>query len=264
VTVRQLKYMFFKNYGINANYSDHLTVEDCISYNGRGWVGGIHVKTEMSPYGLIQRNLVVGGDYGFFIGGYQDQSSHTTVVKHNTVSQTVYAATFWCYSAAHSVQTSNSYAYAGNDSYAVIESGTTSDLLTFTSDYNNLGKDVKSNFVAIGLSQDPNFADIWAQIQTEYFAPFDYGSPFGTGGKHIVSGAWYQNGVWNPYTYWTLGGTRGLRNEKNLDVHSKFAEPLYVDPNKPMSSWDWRLKPNSPNVGTGEGGTNIGATEVQP
>lgn len=264
VTVRQLKYAYFKSRGIYALYSDHLTVEDCISFNPKGWAGGIHVQTVLSPYGLIQRNLAVGGDYGFVMGGYEYPSSHHTVVKHNTVSQTVYAAAFWIYSAADSVQTSNSFVYAGNTSYSVLETGVTSDLLTFTSDYNNLGNDVKSNADAIGLDQDPNFSDIWAQIQLEYFTPYNYGDVFSTGGKQIMAGGWFYDGVWHDYAYWTLGGTRGLRNEKGLDTNSIFADPLYVDPNQPMASWDWRLKIGSPNIGTGEGGSNIGALGVQP
>lgn len=264
VTVRQLTYVYFKAAGIYAYQSPHVRVEDCISFNGKGWVGGVHVLTELSPYGLIQRNLAVGGDYGFVIGGYQDQSSPNTTVKYNTVSQTVYSGVEWRYSAAGSVQTNNSLAYNGNDNWTVLETSATSDLATFTSDYNNMGKDVRSWFAAVGLDQDPEVADIWERIQCEYFPPFPYGTAFTTSGKHLVSGAWFYDGIWHPYTYWTLGGERGLRNQRGFEVHSIFKDPLYVDPNQPMASWDWRLKSNSPNIGRGEGGTNIGALGVQP
>jgi hypothetical protein len=40
------------------------------------------------------------------------------------------------------------------------------------------------------------------------------------------------------------------------------ADPLLCDLGDPWTEWDWRLDPNSPCVGTGEGGTDIGAREV--
>jgi hypothetical protein len=269
VTVRQLKYMFFKTYGIHAFLSDHLTVEDCISFLDKGWVGGIHIYTEGSPYGLIQRNLAVGGEFGFHIGGYQ-YPSPSTVVKHNTVSQTVLAAAKWVYSTANSVQTSNSFVYSGNNSYWVDENVVSWDLLTFNSDYNNLGNDVKTNFQAIHLDQYPPFiSTVWPQVQYEYdhLFPYAYGYPFNTGGKQPVWGGLFYDGSWHGFAFWTLAGSNfGLRYEMHQDMNSIFADPLYVDPNKPPASWDWRLKIGSPNIGAGEGGSDIGAFAggVQP
>jgi hypothetical protein len=40
------------------------------------------------------------------------------------------------------------------------------------------------------------------------------------------------------------------------------ADPLLCDLGDPWTEWDWRLDPDSPCVGAGEGGTNIGAREV--
>jgi hypothetical protein len=40
------------------------------------------------------------------------------------------------------------------------------------------------------------------------------------------------------------------------------ADPLLCDLGDPWTEWDWRLDPGSPCIGTGEGGTNIGAREV--
>jgi hypothetical protein len=40
------------------------------------------------------------------------------------------------------------------------------------------------------------------------------------------------------------------------------ADPLLCDLGDPWTEWDWRLDPDSPCIGTGEGGTNIGAREV--
>jgi len=38
-------------------------------------------------------------------------------------------------------------------------------------------------------------------------------------------------------------------------MHSIFADPKYADP----ENWDFRLRPDSPNIAGGEGGTTIGA-----
>jgi hypothetical protein len=75
---------------------------------------------------------------------------------------------------------------------------------------------------------------------------------------------WFHNGAWESDKYWTMQGELSLREETSLDMNSIFEDPLYVNPNQPMASWDWRIKSTSPNVGAGEGGSNIGAGEVQP
>jgi len=41
-------------------------------------------------------------------------------------------------------------------------------------------------------------------------------------------------------------------------MHSLFKDPKYADP----ENWDYSLKPDSPNVGAGEGGATIGALGV--
>jgi hypothetical protein len=47
----------------------------------------------------------------------------------------------------------------------------------------------------------------------------------------------------------------------HLGVGGFEANPLFCDIGDPWF-WDWRLDPNSPCIGTGEGGTNIGAREI--
>ncbi len=42
------------------------------------------------------------------------------------------------------------------------------------------------------------------------------------------------------------------------DRHTIFKDPLYVDP----ENWDFRLKPDSPNIGAGKDGATIGALGV--
>ena len=46
------------------------------------------------------------------------------------------------------------------------------------------------------------------------------------------------------------------------EQHSLFADPKFVKPVPPIDRWDWRVRPDSPNIGKGENGTTIGATAV--
>ncbi|MBM4049398.1 MAG: hypothetical protein FJ279_30245 [Planctomycetes bacterium] len=49
------------------------------------------------------------------------------------------------------------------------------------------------------------------------------------------------------------------REASGQDQHSLFADPKYVKPYGVIDRWDWRVHPNSPNVGAGENKATIGA-----
>ena len=49
------------------------------------------------------------------------------------------------------------------------------------------------------------------------------------------------------------------REHSGQDKHSLFADPKYVRPWPPIDQWDWRVKPDSPNLKAGEDGRDIGS-----
>jgi hypothetical protein len=110
----------------------------------------------------------------------------------------------------------------------------------------------------------PYFPDGWFPSMSG----IDYG-----GGEFEVSSNIFWGTELACSDYWELGGS--LAFDYNCfwlwltdptypcDFgHSDFeADPLFCDFGTPWS-WDWRLRPDSPCVGAGEGGTNIGAHGV--
>jgi hypothetical protein len=91
---------------------------------------------------------------------------------------------------------------------------------------------------------------IWQQVLAEAFEA-KYGTPrfpFATGSKAIVG--------MTDKRYLTM---KDWREASGQDTHSLFADPKYVKPYGVMDRWDWRLRPGSPNLGAGQGGTTVGA-----
>jgi hypothetical protein len=68
--------------------------------------------------------------------------------------------------------------------------------------------------------------------------------------------AWDERTAEKPYPY--LVTLTPWRKATGQDRHSIAAHPRYVDP----QHFDFRLAPDSPNIGRGEGGVNIGALGV--
>jgi len=103
------------------------------------------------------------------------------------------------------------------------------ELDTFDSDYNNLGAKLRNPDPGDEIDpQDPFFRS--------------------HGSKAVIS--------LNGERYNSL---RAWQEATGQDAHSIFADPKYVDP----ENWDFRLQPDSPNLGGGEGGATIGALGVK-
>jgi len=237
VTIRDLRILYFKKAGVYAYRSPHTRVESCVFFNGTGWETGYHAFFFWSPHCTVTRSLASGAEIGF----YFLESPHATVT-HNTCSQHMYGATSFSYSVQGSVQTNNSFAFAGNSIYGVLARHP-EELKSFRSDYNNLG----TNVTAYNADVEKTDPELWRKMKAEEFQPKYDRSRFRTGSKGVAMLDRY---------YLTL---RAWREKTGWEAHSVFADPCYASPYPPIDRWDWRVRPESPNVGRGEGGATIGA-----
>jgi hypothetical protein len=241
VTVRNLRLLYFKKAGVYAYRSPHTRIERCTVFNGVGWETGYNTFCFYSPHSTVTRCLAVGAEIGF----YFLKSPHATVT-HNTYSQGMYAAAAYPFSLAGTRQMYNCFSFAGNDIYSG-EIEHPEDLKTFRSDYNNLGTNVTEYNAAVE-QRDPA---LWKLMKAEEFAAPKYpGHYIRTGSKSVI-------GIGRRFR--TL---KEWRESSGQDAHSIFADPKWVWPIPPIDSWDWRVKPDSPNIGLGEGGAPLGAFDV--
>lgn len=241
VTLRNLRILYFKKAGVYAYRSPHLTVERCTSYNGHGWQDGYHVFCFNSPHATIDRCLAIGAEVGFYLLA----SPHARVTR-NTCSQHMYGAASYAFSASGSVQLNNSFSFAGNDVY-FFHVHHPDELKTFSSDYNNIG----SNITQYNHHLEKEDPELWKQMKAEEFESDYDGSRFRSGSKAVIGSSGTR--------YLTL---QAWREASGQDMHSVFADPKYVNPYAPIDSWDWRVRPDSPNIGAGKNGDIIGAQAV--
>jgi hypothetical protein len=239
VTVRGLRMSYYRKAGVYAYKSPHTTIEQCVFFNGNGWVTGYHTFMFNSPHATVSRCLAVGAEVGFYFLA----SPHATVT-FNTASQSMYGAASYVFSARGSRQIGNSFAFAGNDIYS-LEVGHPDELRTFQSDYNNMGTLVSRYGDNAHLEKDD--PELWRQLQKQEFAA-DYPSPFLTVSKALVAV--------NGKRYLSL---RSWRDQTGQDRHSIMADPRYMNAVAPPDRWDWRVPTDSANAGAGPDGTCIGA-----
>jgi hypothetical protein len=149
-------------------------------------------------------------------------------ITHNTILMNLYGAVQFLYSAAGSVNRNNSFCFSGNDQF-VVRCQDPQELATFDSDFNNLGTKLRQ----------PDPGD-----EIEPSDPF-----FQHHGSKAVIGL--NDERFNSLKAW--------QQTHGKDLHSIFRDPRYADP----ENWDFRLQPDSPNLGAGESGVTIGALGVK-
>lgn len=238
VTIRGIRFLFYKRAGVYAYRSPHVTVEQCTFYNGPTGPG-YHAFFAWSPYGTVTRCLAIGSETGLVF-----LKSPNATVTHNTISQMLYCAAGYDYSLAGTVQMNNAFTFAGNDQFTGCYQHP-DEMKTFRSDYNNLGTSL-INHNTIGRKPDD---PILPRIKAQEFK-FDYGRGFSSGSKRIVN-------IDKAYCL-----MEDWRSAYGQDKHSIFADSKFVRPVASVDGWDWRVKPDSPNIGAGENGTTIGAFEA--
>jgi len=220
VVVKGVEARWFNRAGIYVADSPHVTVQHCRVWNNF-WMGW--------PKGsgvFVHRSPGFVADHNLIFeieeGIYLLQSPNSRIT-HNTILKNMYGAVKFTFSAAGSVSRNNSFAFSGNDQY-VIHTMKDDEMDTFDSDYNNLGTRLRN--------PDP---DDEIEVKTQVLR---------VGSKAVIG----CNGKrYNSLEAW--------QEASGQDQHSIFKHPKFVDP----ENRDFRLQPDSPNIGAGEGGATIGA-----
>ena len=224
VVVRDLEVRWYKRAGIYLADSPGAAVLGCRIWNDfwMGWPVGSGVFAHRSPGLVVDHNLIYQMEQGISL-----LQSPRSRVTHNTILKNMYGAVKFIYSAAGSVSRNNSFCFSGNDQYVVI-CQKDEELGTFDSDYNNVGTKLRS--------PEPG----------DEIVPAD---PFFRhhGSKAVIS----LNGK-------RFNSLRAWQDATGKDRNTIFGDPKYVDP----EHWDFRLQPDSPNIGAGDGGATIGALGV--
>lgn len=109
-----------------------------------------------------------------------------------------------------------------------------SELEGFDSDYNNLG-----TFIREAAPSRPPAEEDFRPAADDFFRTTQSKAVAALNGER-----YYSLGDWRAATGW--------------EAHSIFAHPRYTDP----EHRDFTLRPDSPNIGAGEGGATIGALGV--
>ena len=225
VAIKGLELRWYKTAGIYIADSPHVSVLNCKIWNDfwMGWPVGSGVFAHRSPGLAADHNVICQMEQGIRL-----LQSPRSRITHNTILKNMYGAVKFIYSAEGSVSRNNSFCFSGNDQYLVIYQDKR-EFETFDSDYNNVGTKLRR--------PDPG----------DEIVPDD---PFFRhhGSKAVIS----LNGK-------RYNGLRAWQKATGKDLHSIFKDPRYVDP----EHWDFRLQPDSPNIGAGENGVTIGALGVK-
>lgn len=177
----------------------------------------------------VQRCVLYAMDQGLVL-----RQCPSFSITHTTVARTLHFGAVFDRSAAGSVFRNNSFASAASYHLVIFPA---TDLKTFDSDHNNLAAHIRADSASRpGPDETPlrGAGDFFASVQT----------------KAIVTIP--------PDPSDRYGSLRAWQETTGQDRHSIFKHPRYVNP----AQRDFRLSPRSPNVGAGEGGTDIGALGV--
>lgn len=216
----------------------HVSMVGCKVWNHgwHMWPIGDGVRVSNSRAFTMTRCLVMRQETGVILS-----NSPRATFTMNTMVRNLYAATRYSDgSETGSIQRDNSFCENGNDVYVLNELPTQGP--SFVSDYNNLGAYLYRQPEDKRLT----FKDPWMRSDTKAV---------------IYYGAGYEDGK---NRFGTLAQWRAFSGQ---DVHSIFADPMYVD----VKHHDVRLLADSANIGAGKNGGDIGAcgirqtvTTVQP
>jgi parallel beta-helix repeat protein len=206
--------------GVVMSQSPDVTVADCRIWNDfwMGWPIGSGIYAAHSPGLTADRNVIFQVEQGIYL-----YFSPRCRVTRNTILSNMYGAVQFLYSTEESVSRNNSFCFGGNDAY-VVWTEHEKEFSSFRSDYNNLGTGLRSPDPGGSFTAEDPFFKGWES-------------------KAVI--------MLNGKRYHSL---KAWREATGQDARSIFKDPRYVDSER----WDFRLKPDSPNIAAGEDGQTIG------
>lgn len=227
VVIDGFEIRWFAAAGIYIDRSAGVEVRHCDIWNAhitKGRWEGLGLFARRSPDMQVHHNTFYSCNRMFTAV----QCDNLTL-SHNTISRMLHGSMTIAYS-DHFTSQHNSFNFAGSYSYEVVMTRDQFD--TFTSDYNNFANHIVSS----------RWTDQLAEA--EKIERQRYGSDgkalsvrYVDGVQHLAQGL----------AYW--------QQTTGHDKHSLWAEPMFVEPKQR----DFRLQPDSPNLGAGRDGAHIGA-----
>jgi|GEM_PF-868627 len=266
-----------------------ITVRECKIWNelrwGEGRVGGVGIVADKSPGFVLERSLLFRLDYAMNLS-----DSPRSRLVYNTFRAFSHGGLMFNGSSVQgTIVRNNSINYTGNYAY-IIGLGATdpNGLKSFDADYNNLGTSMWKGFwrdepgvapnlpsergagkaVALFLRSGGTFLrpgkderSPWSKAAADDDEP----SPDEDGweGPAVLRYRWVPDATTLPEdrgaSYIISSTFEDWQAFSGQDKHSIWADPRHRD----TLEFDFRLLPDSPNIGAGENGTTIGAMPVQ-
>jgi hypothetical protein len=229
-------------YGIIAFDANDLVIQGCRFWD-RHWVKGR--PSAMDGIVLYHcKNITMDGNVVFALNsGFRISESDNLRITHNTAVRCFHRVAQINYSGDVHLR-NNSFAFGS--SYLLSMVMTQAQLMSIDSDYNNFAVHLRSDSESYKRA-------LPEELLVREPDDFYYGESKGLAdwvGPHDET---FKHGaVLNMGTLSLWSKTTGQ------DKHSVFIHPRYVDP----QNRDFRLLPQSPNAGKGEGGSDIGALGV--
>ncbi|MDP6111423.1 MAG: right-handed parallel beta-helix repeat-containing protein [Planctomycetota bacterium] len=219
-----LEIRWFGRAGIYMTDSPGVTVKNCRIWNNF-WMGW---PVGSGVFAFRSPGFTGHGNLIFAIEqGIYLLKSPNSRITHNTILKNMYGAVHFTFSAEGSISRNNSFCFSGNDQY-VVSTQKAEEFETFSSDYNNLG-------TVLRKPEPGDKIEVTQQVLR-------------VGSKAVIS----LNGKrYNSLKAW--------QKATGQDKNSIFKHPMYADP----MNRDFRLMPDSPNLGAGENGATIGAFGVK-
>jgi len=232
VVVKGLEVRWFKAQGILVNESPDVRIEQSLIWNNE-WARkerfvGAGIRATKSPRLTVDHCVLYAMNRALEI-----EESPGFHITYNTVTMTLHHGAAFSHSAAGSVFRDNSFTYTANFHIAVTPA---EDVKSFDCDYNN--------FAAIIRPDEPRrpAPDVDIKLPPDDF----YYNRRLAKAVNLLHTEWYYS-------------LKEWQDATGKDTHSIFKHPRYVDP----ANRDFRLLPDSPNIGAGENGTTIGALGVK-
>jgi hypothetical protein len=266
---------------IRVDGSPRVTVRECRIWNELCWgesrLGGTGIRIAASPDFTLQRSLLFRLDRGMILA----DCPRARIVQNTFRAFSHGGLTLSGSSLQGTVVRNNSLNYYGNYAYE-IDISDPRDLKRFDSDYNNLGTCIRDEFwrrepgVALNLPSavgNSKTVAYYVQSAATCVKPEKEAGP--VPGENRPKG--WKGEAMSRYR-WVPNATTPLEERaKNLiglqigtfedwqafsggDKHSIWADPRHRD----ILAFDFRLRPESPNIGAGEKGTTIGALPASP
>lgn len=237
VEIRDLQIRWYHRVAIKLDRAPNNVIIGCKIWNDlwkNTWPIGSAIRASDSPGLRIKGNICFRQEHGIWL-----HRSPKSVVVGNTCIGNMYSGISFLASIKDSICMNNSLAFQGNDTIVVDEDVRNKHYFkTFKCDYNNYATVLAPSLVKKG-SDTLQHSDKYKTIFAGSKAIFNY--------NKRVPGKGQRSTRFDTMKAW--------QETTGLDRHSIFADPKYNN----ILEYDFRLSEDSPNLGAGKGGADIGA-----